>query len=748
MQRLILLLAAGLCVSAWANEVPEAQESDSLNLRRLQEASITSTRARETTPVAFKNIDKVEIQEHNMGKDLPAMLWGEVSTLQTSDAGMGVGYSSLNIRGTDQTRINVTLDGIPLNDAESNGLYWVNMPDVASSVSSVQITRGVGTSTNGSGAFGANVSLLTDRLSQNPYARVDFCAGSYGTHKETLQFGTGLLRDHWAVQGTLSDMGSDGYIDHAQTRQWSYFLQGGYFAENTVVKFFTLNGKEKTYHAWDYATRDQMEEYGRTYNPCGLYERDGVEYRYDDQTDNYHQQHYALTWQQQWGAGWSSQLSLHYTHGYGYYEQYKEDQSLYKYDFSSEVGDYSDLVRRKVMDNDLYGTVFSLNYKQKRLKAAVGGGWNQYDGDHYGEVIWMEQAAAEWDPNHRYYDNTGRKRDFNIYGKADYGFTRTLSGFLDLQYRYVDYKMYGPSDQYSSGEQVVYDERHYFNFFNPKAGINWKPLDGHRAYFSVGITHKEPTRNDYEDNVGGSEPKAERLTDFELGYEFHTRNFRAGINFYLMLYRDQFVLTGEQNEIGEMIARNMGDSYRRGVELQAAWTPLRYFTWEANLTWSHNRAQDLHVWLDDTGEDYVIESAPLTYSPSLLLNNTFRFDYKGFSAKLSTQFVDHQYMTTTGLRSYTDGDQEVSLMLDSYCTTNLDLSYRMENILGVKAVTLGCTIYNLFSAEYESYGAAYTALKSDGNGGYMGYQDDYWSSYSVYSAQAPIHFMARLSIDL
>lgn len=725
-----------------------AEGGDSLSLRELQEAGITSTRATETTPVAFKNLDKVEIAERNRGKDVPALLWGEISVLQSSDAGMGVGYSGLMIRGTDQTRINVTIDGVPLNDAESNGLYWVNMPDVASSLGSIQITRGVGTSTNGSGAFGANVNLLTDRLRQEPYASVDFTAGSYGTHKETVQFGTGLIDNHWAVQGSLSDVGSDGYIDHARTRLWSYFVEAGYFSGTTAVKFFTLNGKEKTYHAWDYATRADMETYGRTYNPCGLYELDGVEYRYDDQTDNYHQQHYVLSWQQQWGRGWSSQLSLHYTHGHGYYEQYKEDEALYEYGFGQEIGEESDLIRQLIMDNDFYGTVFSLNYGGRRLKASVGGGWNQYDGEHYGEVTWLEESAGEWKPGDRYYDNDSRKRDFNIYCKADYTVWGGLSVFADLQYRYLDYKMWGPSDLYDGEEQVVYDLRTHFNFFNPKAGIVWRRGREHKAYFSVGVAHKEPTRNDYEDNYGSNEPRSERLTDLELGYELNLGRVKAGVNFYLMLYRDQFVLTGEQNSIGEMIARNVGDSYRRGVELWGRWQPLGWLRWEANLTWSHNRSTDLHVELDDTGEDYLIESAPLSFSPSLLLNNTLRADYKGFTLSLSTQFVDHQYMTTTGLKSYTDGDEEVSLMLDSYCVTNLDLSYRAEKVLGMKAVTLGVTFYNLFSEEYESYGAAYAALKSDGKGGIMGYQDDAWSSYSVYSAQAPIHFMAHVRVEL
>lgn len=725
-------------------------EVDTVSIRKLQEAQVTSTRASNKTPIAFTTLRKSEIQKINFGKDVPSLLSTTPSVLYSSDAGMGVGYTGLRVRGTDASRINVTANGIPINDAESNQVYWVNMPDFASNLSSIQIQRGIGTSTNGSGAFGATVNMLTDGIKSEPFMRFDGSAGSYGTHKETLSFGTGLLGGHWGLSGRLSNLGSDGYIRRASTKLNSYFVQAGYFGDRTVVKFITFNGKEKTYHAWDYATREQIQTLGRRYNPCGEYTAaDGTTAYYNNQTDNYHQQHYQLHWNQLITDALNLNVALHYTHGLGYYEQYKTDQKLYKYALSEDVGSRSDLIRRKKMDNDFYGTVLSLNYKKNNLEATVGGGWNKYDGGHYGNVIWVRQSLSPsaLEPVHKYYDNNAHKQDLNVYGKVNWQFLPTLSAFADMQYRYVGYTMRGPSDQYDGTEQINYNMATHFNFFNPKAGLLWNISDAHLAYFSVAHAHKEPTRNDYEDNIYSTNPKAERLTDFELGYKFRSSRFSAGVNFYYMLYKDQFVLTGEQNAIGEMIARNVGDSYRRGVEVEAAWKPFDFFEWDVNATWSHNRAKNLKFLLDDTQEYYNVKSAPLTFSPDVILNNMFKVDWKGFSLSTHTQYVTEQYMTNTSLRSYNDNGKDVSLMLGDYFVTNLDLSYSFSHLKFCKSLSLGVSFYNLFGEKYESFGAAYTAVKSDGKGGMQGYQDADWNSYSVYSVQAPTHFLVHLSIE-
>ena len=745
MKRWIFLCS---CFAATAlTHAADPARVDTTSMKRLQAAQVSSTRATRKMPMAFTTMTRADLAAVNFGKDIPALLSAQPSVLASSDAGTGIGYSGLRVRGTDATRVNVTMGGIPINDSESNNVFWVNMPDLASSLGSIQLQRGVGTSTNGAGAFGATVNMEAQPISSKPYLQLDASGGSYGTHKESLSFGTGLLKNHWGLSGRLSNIGSDGYIDRASAKLNSYFLQGGYFGDGTVVKFITFNGTEETYHAWDYATKADMAEKGRTYNPCGKYKDDqGNTAYYRNQTDNYHQQHYQLLWNQRLSGQFDLNVALHYTRGDGYYEQYKKDQALFKYILSPLKSDTSDLVRQKKLANDFYGTVFSLNYKGNRLQSTLGGGWNLYDGDHIGKVIWVRQPVGKINPDHTYYDNNAKKQDFNIYGKTIYDIWRGLSGFADLQYRYVGYKMRGPNDQYNKMEQQVYDLSTHFHFFNPKVGLNWVINPNHTVYASVALAGKEPTRNDYEDNPV-NRPKAEHLTDYELGYRYASPTFAAEANLYYMDYKDQFVLTGEQNAIGEMVARNVGDSYRRGVEVAAAWKPVNVFEWDANLTWSHNRSKNLKFWLDDTEEYYTVKSAPLTFSPSIMVNNIFKANWKGFTASLHTQYVGHQYMTTTGLRSYEAFGEDVSLMLDAFCVSNLDFSYKFEKLRFAKELTLGVSVYNLFGEKYESFGAAYTALKSDGKGGMKGYQDSWWSSYSVYSAQAPAHFLVHMSIS-
>lgn len=722
--------------------------SDSTLQRRLQEVQVTATRVSEKTPMAFTSLKKEEITANNIGKDIPSLLEATPSVLTSSDAGMGIGYSSLRIRGTDATRINVTLGGVPLNDAESNAMYWVNLPDIASSLEGIQIQRGLGTSTNGSGAFGASVNMQTDNIRQDACLRTDFSAGSYGTHKENLQFGTGLLRGHGGLSGRLSNIGSDGYIQRASTHLNSYFLQGGYFGENTVVKFITFNGTERTYHAWDYATREDIATYGRQYNPCGRYiDNTGNVTFYDNQTDNYHQQHYMLSWNQSIAHNLSSSVTLHYTHGKGYYEQYLCDQNLYYYTLADNMEAVSDLIHRKLMNNDFYGTVFHLQYrKDNRLDATLGGGWNCYDGRHYGRVIWLRNSYNTADPDHEYYRNTGRKHDFNLYGKVNYHLLPNLNAYADLQYRYVGYTIHGPSEFYDGAGKIIFGLNTHFNFLNPKAGIVWNITPRHQLYASISQGHKEPTRNDYEDNLK-FKPEAERLTDYEVGYKLKGQNFSAGANFYFMNYKNQLVLTGEQNAIGEMTARNLKRSYRLGAEFFAKWQPLKGLTWEANATLSRNRARNVRFLLDDTGQYATVKSVPLTFSPDFLMNNILQYKYGELCLKLHSQFVGEQFMTTTGLRSYSDHGRPVSLMLDAYSVSHLDIAYSFNNIIGVKRLTLGVAVYNIFSEKYESFGAASTALRSDGKGGIAGYQTDNYSSYSVYSVQAPLHFLAHLSLE-
>ncbi|MBR1594398.1 MAG: TonB-dependent receptor [Alloprevotella sp.] len=748
MQKRILFLGAFLlgCTMLPAQRV---LESDTISEQSLEEATVTATRASRHTPVAFTNLSRQELDKRNFGQDIPYLLATTPSVTMASDAGAGIGYTYLRIRGTDPTRINVTANGIPLNDAESNALYWVNMGDFASSLGSIQVQRGVGTSTNGSGAFGASVNMQTENATPKPFFRLDGSAGSYGTHKESAQFSTGMLGKHWAVNGRLSNIGTDGYIDRASANLYSYFLQAGYYSERRLVKFLTFNGTERSYLSWDYATREDQQAHGRTYNPSGKYkDAEGNTRFYKDQVDDYHQQHYQFHWTERFSPALTLNAALHYTRGLGYYETYKADRKLYEYALESTLGSRSDLVRRKYSSADFYGTVLSLNYKKDGLDVIFGGGWNKYDGRHYGKVMWVRQFQGDILPQQPYYRNWAHKQDLNIYGRANWEIVKGLTGYLDLQYRYVDFDMYGPCDEwYGPGQPVRFNYHENFSFFNPKAGFYYDITPHHNVYVSHAIAHKEPTRNDYEDAVwSASKPRSERLDDTELGYKYRSEKFSAGVNFYLMKYKDQFVLTGEQDQNGEFVARNVGDSYRRGVELTAAWKPLQWFRWDYNMTWSHNRIKDYTVVLDDTGEAYNLGDTPISYSPSLIANNIFAFDYKGFTASLHTQYVGRQYMTNTGFRSFRQDDQDVSLMLDDYCVSNLDLSYAFRNIRFARSLSLGITIYNLFAKKYDANGAAYACLKSNGQGGVMAYQDDDWNSYAVFSAQAPAHFLVHCSI--
>lgn len=724
-------------------------ESDTISEHSLEEATVTATRAGRHTPVAFTNVTRQELDKRNFGQDIPYLLATTPSVTMASDAGTGIGYTYLRVRGTDPTRINVTANGIPLNDAESNALYWVNMGDFASSLSSIQVQRGVGTSTNGSGAFGASVNMQTEDVGEVPYVRLEGSGGTYGTHKESFQFSSGRLAGHWGFSGRLSNIGTDGYIDRASARLNSYFLQGGWFEENRVVKFITFNGTERSYLSWDYASRADQEAHGRTYNPSGKYkDAEGNTRFYKDQVDDYHQQHYQLHWTERFSPTLTLNAALHYTRGLGYYETYKKDRKLYEYALESTLGTTSDLVRRKYSSADFYGGVASLRYKKNRLDAVVGGGWNKYDGRHYGKVMWVREFQGDILPQQPYYRNWSHKQDMNVYGRVNYTLLRGLTGYVDLQYRYVDFDMYGPCDEwYSTGNPVRFNYHENFSFFNPKFGLYYDLTPHHNLYASYAMAHKEPTRNDYEDAVwSASKPKSETLNDVELGYKYRTKNFTAGVNLYLMLYKDQFVLTGEQDQNGEFVARNVGDSYRRGVELTAAWSPLTWFRWDANLTWSHNRIKDYTVVLDDTGEAYNLGNTPISYSPSLIANNIFSFAWKGFTASAHTQYVSRQYMTNTGFRSFLQDDTPVSMMLDAFCTTNLDLSYEFTRLSFARSLKLGVSVYNVFSKKYDANGAANACLKSDGRGGVMAYQDADWNSYAAFSSQAPAHFLVHASV--
>ena len=729
------------CLMAGASVFAQAGETDSLKVVNLQEVQIVSTRATSKTPVAFTNVSKEELKKQNFGQDIPFLLSMTPSALTTSDAGAGIGYTTLRVRGTDGTRINITANGIPMNDAESHTLFWVNMPDFASSVKDIQVQRGAGTSTNGAGAFGASVNMQTEGISMQPYAEINASYGSFNAHKETVKFGTGLLKDHWAFDARLSNIGTDGYIDRASVDLYSFYAQGGYFADNTSVKFITFGGKEKTYHAWNYATKEEMKKYGRRFNSCGMYTDDDGHIRfYKDQTDNYLQMNYQLLLNHTFSAAWNLNAALHYTKGDGYYQEYKEDRSLKEYPlhpfmYDGKEVEKSDLIRQKKMDNHFGGGVFSVNYRNEKLDASLGGALNYYDGWHFGRVIWVKNYIGELLPDHEYYRNKAKKTDGNLYLKANYNLVAGLNAYADLQYRYINYKIHGDNDKYdynTDGLQKLAVNDH-FNFFNPKAGLNWDIDSNNRVYASFSVAQKEPTRNNYTDGNADEYPKAEKLYDYELGYTYRNTWLSAGVNFYYMDYKDQLVLTGELNEIGEAMARNVPDSYRTGVELMLGVKPCRWFQWDINGTLSKNRVKNFteKLYEDEWKNPIEVEhgNTPIAFSPDFILNNRFSSSHKGFEAALQSQYVSKQYMSNA---------KQAEQTLDAYFVSNLNLAYTFQ-LRHVKSVTVGFTIYNLFNEKYENNGYAgsgYT-LKD-------GKPERY--NYAGYAAQAGTNVMGNISI--
>lgn len=759
------LLMAALSVCA------QTHEKDSLRVINLQAVEVTSTRATTTTPMAFTNVTTEQLKKENFGQDLPYLIGMTPSAITTSDAGAGIGYTSLRVRGTDATRINVTTNGIPMNDAESHAVFWVNMPDFSSSVKDIQIQRGVGTSTNGAGAFGASVNMQTSDFSLKPYAEFNGSYGSFNTHKETVKVGTGLIDGHWAFGARLSNIGTDGYINRAKVNLNSYYLQGGYFTGNTSIKFITFGGKERTYHAWYYATKDQMEMFGRRFNPCGymyVTDKNGTvhsqnEYTtdynskeiynimqnggsmkfYDDQTDNYIQNHYQLLFNHSFSNTWNVSTALHYTKGEGYYQEYKgnaklKEYGLQPYTLNNDVIKKSDLVRKKEMENWFGGGVFSLNYSGDRLSASLGGGLNRYDGNHFGRILWIKNYVGALDPDQEYYRNKGTKNDGNIYVKANYNLGGGLNAYADLQYRHITYKINGANDHWYNDANAMQqlDINEKFDFFNPKAGLYWQINSNNQLYASFSVAHKEPTRNNYTDGKISTHPTSERLFDYELGYTFANSWFNAGANLYYMNYKNQLIPTGEVNEVGEAIAANMPKSYRAGVELMAGIKLPCGFQWDVNATLSKNRIKNFVETLygyDDNGNDLPAVTinhgtTHISFSPDLIFNNRFGYSYKGMEISLQSQYVGKQYLSNADIADH---------KLDAYFVSNLNMGYTFK-LPHTKSVTVGCTIYNLFNEEYENNGWAYSYYTNNVNNRV---------NQSYYAAQAGTNVLGHISLS-
>lgn len=759
MNKKIGLTIALLGVSYWA--VAENEAADTLRHIQLEEVQVLATRATTRTPIAFVNLNKENIKKQNVGLDLPFLLTMAPSVLTTTDAGSGIGYTGIRIRGTDATRINVTANGIPMNDAESHSIFWVNTPDLASSLQDIQIQRGAGTSTNGAGAFGGSINMQTENAAPVPYAELNGSYGSFNTQRETVKTGTGLLHNHWAFDLRLSHIASDGYRDRASAKLKSYFAQAGYYGERTIVKLITFSGREETYHAWDGIPRQTLDT-NRTYNPNGKIENEKGEVIgfYKDQLDVYRQTHCQLLFNHIFNPDWNLNIAFHYTNGKGYYQEYKNKRSLVEYGLKPyeipglpEPVKKSDLIRKKNVASDFGGMVFSLNYHSDKLQMTWGGGVHKYVNNHDGNIIWVKNYIGDVDPDHRFYDNTGRKLDANVYGRINYELVRSLYFYADLQYRYIRYTIRGINDKWdwNAGHMQPLDLNETFRFFNPKTGLFYQINEKNSMYISFAVAQKEPTRNNYTDGFFTELPKAERLSDYEFGYNFRSSRFSVGINLYYMDYRDQLVLTGQLNEIGEAVSANVKESYRTGAEFSAGVRFADWLHWDVNATYSRNRIKYYTEYMNDVDLNWndlyteegkisqttrYLGSSPISFSPDFMLNSLFSFQHKGWNASFQSQYVSKQYLNNSGDKTCT---------LDAYFVNNLNLSYTFKLPL-TQAVTLGISVYNLFDEEYESNGyASCTAVYPSTDGTKPAGVKPEIISYAAYYPNAGINALAYLT---
>lgn len=683
------------------------------------EVIVQSTRANKLSPVAKSLVDKEEITENNMGADIPYLLQQGPSVVSTSDAGAGIGYTGIRIRGSDASRINVTVNGIPINDAESHGVFWVNMPDLASSLESIQIQRGLGTSTNGAGAFGASINLETNLLNEKAYGEINNSFGSFNTRKNTVKIGSGLINDHFAFEGRLSSLYSDGYIDRASADLNSYFLSGAYYGEKTIIKALTFGGKEITYQSW-YGTPEARLENDREAlethisnegypddiaNNLRNSDRRYNHYLYDNQVDNYGQDHYQLHFSHAFSQQVQANLALHYTKGEGYFEEFRRQDDLSNYNLNdiellSDTIRQTDLVRRRWLDNDFYGMTYAVNYKaNKSLNFNLGGGVNRYEGDHFGEIIWAQYPSNSF-LGERYYFNKGEKTDANSYLKTDYQLNSKLALFLDLQVRLIDYEASGTDNDL---REIKVNES--YEFFNPKFGFNYELSQKSKISLLLAQGSREPNRADLVDQ-DSSANKAETMRNLELGFNFTENNYKLGINLYYMDYKDQLINTGRLNDVGSPIRQNVDKSYRRGIEITGAVALSKKLQYQANISLSQNKIESFtEVIYDYTNGFEVIENkkgeTDISFSPNVIANGELVYQpLKGLEFGLQTRYVGEQYL---------DNTSNENRKLDAYLVSDLRAEYTIP-FKWAKEVRLMARVNNLFDEEYSSNGYSYSYI--------------------------------------
>ena len=670
-----LWLTAAFFTTALAQDNPI--KTDSTAIQNLDEVLVKAVRVKSNAPITHSNVSKKDIAKRNLGQDIPILLNYLPSVVSSSDAGSGIGYTYLRVRGSDATRINVTINGIPYNDAESQGTFWVNLGDFASSIESLQLQRGVGTSTNGSAAFGASLNILTDAISNEAGGEISNSFGSFNTQKHTVKFTTGLLDDHFEFAGRLSKIYSDGYVDRAFTNLKSYYLQGNYVDDNTIVKAITFGGKEKTYQSWYGLDKSQLEE-DRTQNP----------YTYDNETDNYWQDHYQLHWNESLNSYWSTNIGLNYTRGKGYFEQFKSNRDAA--DYNNLINDGSDVVVRRWLDNDFYVVNASATYDKNGLEIISGISYSDYTNDHYGEVIWGSDLAPGTAIRDRYYLSVSDKSDFSLFSKATFRMSEKLQAFLDFQGRFVNYKTVGLT---SSRTAIDVDAK--FNFFNPKFGFTYSLNNNNSIYASFARANKEPNRNDFESNA--TDLTNEELNDFELGWRHEGERLRLNANIYYMQYNNQLVLTGALDDVGEYLRENVDESYRLGIELDATLFLSNQFSLNSNLAASRNKIKNLKIDRDGSLQD--LGDTNIAFSPDLITTHALEYvPNSKFRAALIGKYVGEQYMSNT--------DTEAS-KLDSYFVTDINFSYSLPFKTVFKSVVFTGMVNNLLDLEYEDRGFTY-----------------------------------------
>jgi iron complex outermembrane receptor protein len=693
-------------------------KKDTTKINQLDDVLVSAVRVDSKTPVTFSNLNKKEFKSRNLGQDIPILLNYLPSVVTTSDAGNGIGYTGIRVRGSDATRVNITINGIPYNDSESQGTYWVNMPDFASSLESVQLQRGVGTSTNGSGAFGASLNMLTDAYAKSSNGEISNAVGSFNSRKHTVKFSTGLLNNHFELAGRTSVLKSDGYVDRASSDLKSYFLQGTFVGKTTLIKALAFGGKEKTYQSWNGIDGATLLN-DRTFNSAGMYTDEFGKVRfYDNETDNYQQDHYQLHWNEKISENWSTNLAFHYTKGKGYYENYKEDATFADYGLApvgSEVA--TDLIRQKWLDNDFYGTTFSSNYKDEKLNLVVGGAYNKYEGDHFGKVIWA-RFASQSELGDRYYSDYASKTDGNIFAKATFKLSEKISFYGDLQLRNVRYK----ANSYETG--LVNDN---FNFFNPKAGLNFDINAKNTLYFSFARANREPNRDDYASGT----PKPEKLNDLELGWRLKAEKINLNVTAYYMKYKNQLVLTGALNDVGSPLRENVGDSYRLGLEVDATLSLSNQWSIRPNIAFSDNKNQGYYFQKDGILQN--LGNTNIAFSPNVVAGNSFTFaPNKNIQISLLSKFVGKQFMGNI--------DSETS-KLDSYFVNDLNVSYEIQTQKVFKSILFSALLNNIFDYKYVSNGYYYT-------------YDDTWTTPGTtttldgagYYPQAGINFLVGMAL--